>query len=98
MSKKVHCRSLSSIHILYNQALVGGLSDSSDPATRIVNLSLDGGSIAKNRVENASGGTERRPTHALTIVGGTAVDTGTRRSTGDTLNMGSGAGTGEALP
>ena len=43
MSKKVHCRSLSSIHILYNQALVGGLSDSSDPATRIVNLSLLGG-------------------------------------------------------
>ena len=35
MSTKVLCRSLSSIHILYNQALVGGLSDSFDPATRI---------------------------------------------------------------
>ena len=35
MSKKVLCGSLSSIHILYHQALVGGLSDSFDPATRI---------------------------------------------------------------
>ena len=45
MSKKVLCRSLSSIHILYNQASVGGLSDSFDSATRIDNIQLDGGSI-----------------------------------------------------
>ena len=44
MSKKVYCRSLSSIHILYNQALVGGLSDIPDRARRIVNLFLLGGS------------------------------------------------------
>ena len=46
LNEKVHCRSLSSIHILYNQALVGGLSNSFDPATRIVNLQLTGGSAA----------------------------------------------------
>ena len=39
----LYCRSLSSIHILYNQALVGGLSTSLDPGTRIVNLPLNGG-------------------------------------------------------
>ena len=44
MSTKVLHRSLSSIHILYNQALVGGLSDSFDPATRIANFQLPGGS------------------------------------------------------
>ena len=44
MSKKVLCRSLSSIHILYNQASVGGLSDSFDSATLIDNIQLDGGS------------------------------------------------------
>ena len=44
MSKKVHCRSLSSIHILYNQALVGGLSVSYVPATWIDNIQLDRGS------------------------------------------------------
>ena len=33
--------------------------------------------------------------HRLTTVGGTAV--GSRRSTGDTLNMGTSAGTGEAV-
>ena len=44
MSTKVLHRSLSSIHILYNQALVGGLSDSFDPATRIGNIQLNGGS------------------------------------------------------
>ena len=45
MSKTVPCRSLSSIHILYNQALVGGLSDTFDPAPRIANVSSAGGSI-----------------------------------------------------
>ena len=44
LREKVLCRSLSSIHILYNQALVGGLSTSLDPGTRIVNLPLNGGS------------------------------------------------------
>ena len=44
MSAKVLPRSLSSIHILYNQALVGGLSDSFDPATRIANVKVNGGS------------------------------------------------------
>ena len=44
LSKKVHCGSLSSIHIHYNQALVGGLSDTFDPATRIHNLQPYGGS------------------------------------------------------
>ena len=47
MSKKVHCKSLSSIHIFYNQALVGGLSDTFDPATRIGNIQLAGGSKAQ---------------------------------------------------
>ena len=42
LSEKSLSSSLISIHILYNQALVGGVSDSSDPATRIVNLSLHG--------------------------------------------------------
>ena len=45
LREKVHCRSLSSIHILYNQALVEGLSVSFDPATRIGNVQLDGGSM-----------------------------------------------------
>ena len=40
LRSNVHCRSLSSIHILYNHALVGGLSDRFDPATRIANVSL----------------------------------------------------------
>ena len=55
MRKKVQCRSLSSIHILYHQALVGGLSDSSDPARRIVNLSLDGGSTAQSTLRKVLG-------------------------------------------
>ena len=42
--ENLHCRSLSSIHIHYNQARVGGLSMSPDPARRIVNLQLTGGS------------------------------------------------------
>ena len=42
--ENLHCRSLSSIHIHYNQARVGGLSMSPDPARRIVNLQLAGGS------------------------------------------------------
>jgi hypothetical protein len=44
LSKNVHCRSLSSIHILYNQALVGGLSAIFHPATRIALVQLPGGS------------------------------------------------------
>ena len=44
LSEEVHCRSLSSIHILYNQPLVDGLSVHPDPATQIVNLQLHGGS------------------------------------------------------
>ena len=50
---------------------------------------------AKNRVKNAKCGTGRRPSHAPTAVRGTAD--GTRRSTVGTLNMGTWAGTGEAL-
>ena len=38
LSKTVHSRSLSSIHILYNQALVGSLSDSFDPIPLIGNI------------------------------------------------------------
>ena len=44
LSKKVHCRSLTSIHIDYNQALVGGISMNPDPTRQIVNLQLNGGS------------------------------------------------------
>ena len=44
LREKVVCRSLSSIHILYNQALVGGLSMNATPARQIVNLQLPGGS------------------------------------------------------
>ena len=36
-------RLVSSIHILYNQVLVGGHSDSFDPGTRIANVQLQGG-------------------------------------------------------
>ena len=45
--EKALCRSLSSIHLLYYQALAGGLSDSFDPATRIHNLqpNLTGGTV-----------------------------------------------------
>ena len=42
LREKVHCRSLSSIHIDYNQPLVSGLSMNATPLTRIVNLQLDG--------------------------------------------------------
>ena len=44
LSRKVHCMSLSSIHILYNQAIVGGIKPLLRPARQIVNLQLDGGS------------------------------------------------------
>ena len=44
LSENLLSSSLSSIHILYNQALVGGLSDTFDPATRNHNLQLPGGS------------------------------------------------------
>ena len=42
LSEKLLSSSLSSIHILYNQALVGGLSVSYVPATRIDNIQLPG--------------------------------------------------------
>jgi hypothetical protein len=35
---------LSSIHVLYNQPLVGGLSGQPSPGTRIRNFQLNGGS------------------------------------------------------
>ena len=44
LREKVLCRSSSSIHVDYNQLLVGGLSVHSTPARQIDNLSLDGGS------------------------------------------------------
>ena len=44
MSTKVLHRSLSSIHILYNQALVGGLSMNATPTKWIPNIQLNGGS------------------------------------------------------
>ena len=44
LSEKSLSSSLSSIHILYNQALVDGLSVSYVPATWIDNIQLDGGS------------------------------------------------------
>ena len=47
LRENVHCRSLSSIHILYNQPLVGGLSVHPDPARQIVNVSLPGGSTTQ---------------------------------------------------
>ena len=50
MSKTVRCRSLSSTHVLYNQALVGGLSVSFDPARQIHNLQLPGGSTSGDSI------------------------------------------------
>ena len=44
LSEKVPCRSLSSIHIDYNQPIVGGLSVHSTPATLSDNVFLAGGS------------------------------------------------------
>ena len=44
MSTKVLHRSLSSIHILYNQALVGSLSMNATPTSLIYNVKMDGGS------------------------------------------------------
>ena len=52
LSKKVHSRSLNSIHILYKQALVGGLSDNFDPSMRIAKFQLNGGS--NSRAEGVS--------------------------------------------
>ena len=49
----------------------------------------------KNRVGNAHAGPKRRLPHATTAIGGTAD--GTRRSTGDTQNVGESAGPGETL-
>ena len=45
LGEKSHSISSSSIHILYNQALVRGLSVSYVPGTWIGNLQLHGGSI-----------------------------------------------------
>ena len=47
LREKVHCRSLSSIHMDYNQPLVGGPSVHPTPAMQIGNLQLTGGSIGK---------------------------------------------------
>ena len=44
LSENVISSSLSSIHVLFNQVLVGGLSSHLTPATRIANFQLDGGS------------------------------------------------------
>ena len=44
LGKKELSSPLSSIHILYNQPLVGGLSGQPAPGTRMGNVSLDGGS------------------------------------------------------
>jgi len=44
LREKVHCRSLSSIHMDYNQPLVGGLSVHSTPARQIAKFQLPGGS------------------------------------------------------
>eukprot|EP00966_Prymnesium_polylepis_P203423 4712797-Prymnesium_polylepis.1 len=44
LREKAHCRSSSSIHLYYNQPLVGGLSVHPTPARQIGNLSLAGGS------------------------------------------------------
>ena len=43
LREKVPCRSLSSAHIDYKQAIVGGLSDTLDPARQIGNLQPYGG-------------------------------------------------------
>ena len=42
--KKVQCSSLSSIHVLYNQTLVGGVSCTLTPARWIANVKVNGGS------------------------------------------------------
>eukprot|EP00966_Prymnesium_polylepis_P042624 990387-Prymnesium_polylepis.1 len=46
LRETVHIRSSSSIHIDYNQPLVGGLSVRSTPARQIYNLQLVGGSTS----------------------------------------------------
>ena len=43
LREKVHCRSLSSIHMDYNQPLVGGPSVHPTPARAIDNVSVHGG-------------------------------------------------------
>ena len=43
LREKVHCRSLSSIHMDYNQPLVGGPSVHPTPARAIDNVSVNGG-------------------------------------------------------
>ena len=49
---------LSSIHILYIQALVGGLSVSYVPATRIDNIQLAGGSMIIGSITTVIGMTK----------------------------------------
>ena len=71
MSTKVLHKSLSSIHILYNQALVGGLSDSFDPATRIGNLQLNVGSTCYLApYENGKTDLQLETNPKLSVVGG----------------------------
>ena len=52
LREKVHCRSLSSIHMDYNQPLVGGPSVHPTPATQIGHLSLAGGSKADSQTRS----------------------------------------------
>ena len=49
LSEKLLSSSLRSIYTLYNQALVGGLSVSYVPATRIYNIQLPGGTRRTRR-------------------------------------------------
>ena len=58
LSEKSLSSSLISIHILYNQALVGGLSVSYVPATRIDNIQLHGGSRRSACLPRLANGSE----------------------------------------
>ena len=71
MRKNVHCRSLSTIHMIYDQALVGGLSDSSDPARWSPNIQLDGGS--KNPVPGPTAAVAARMASMCRAVAGRAA-------------------------
>ena len=57
--------------VLYNQALVGGLSDSFDPATRIGNVQLPGGStvqeVRTNQRQSFPGQARRRSADAALV-------------------------------
>ena len=76
LREKVHCRSLSSIHILYNQPLVGGLSANLDPAKWIANLQLAGGS----RDDYDDDDMERPETVGAAIEGAATTSTDSARS------------------